>query len=51
MSVLRKVLLFTLSVPGKLFAFSKLPSAERTEIYRGWWNAAKEEGRHYWVRL
>lgn len=47
---LQKVLAFTVSVPGKLIAFARLPSAERKEIYKGWWNSAKEEGRHYWVR-
>ena len=44
------MLSFTVSVPGRVVSFSRLPSAQRSEIYKGWLNSAKEEARHYWVR-
>lgn len=47
----RTVLMFTLSVPGRLKDFAALTSAERRAVYAGWWAAIKKEGRHYWVRL
>lgn len=48
-SVSRTVLVFTISVPGRLKSFAALSSQERRDTYAGWWAAAKKEGRHYWV--
>mmetsp|Transcript_17598 Transcript_17598/g.52868 ORF Transcript_17598/g.52868 Transcript_17598/m.52868 type:complete len:846 (+) Transcript_17598:182-2719(+) len=45
----RTVLMFTLSVPGRLKDFAALTSAERRAVYAGWWAAIKKEGRHYWA--
>ena len=42
---------FTVSIPGKFAGVLKMSSAERGEMYRGWWATAKKEAYHYWVRL
>jgi len=48
--VMKKVGSFMVSVPGRVVSFTRLTSAERSDIYQGLWNSAKEEARHYWVR-
>ena len=40
---------FTLSIPGKLVGVVKMSSAERGEMYRGWWKTIKKESYHYYV--
>lgn len=45
------MLVFTISMPGRLKSFAALTSKERRAVYAGWWAAAKKEGRHYWVGL
>lgn len=40
---------FTASVPSRLAKFAALSSAERRDIYKGWWITIKKEAHHYWV--
>ena len=40
---------FVLSIPGRLVRFAALSSAERGQVYRGWWTTIKKEAYHYWV--
>ena len=44
-----KIASFVASVPGKFVGVLKMSSAERGEMYRGWWTAIKKEAYHYWV--
>ena len=45
------ILKFTISVPGRLRNFASLSSAERHEVYKGWWTVVKKEAHHYWVSM
>jgi hypothetical protein len=43
------VLRFILSIPSRLRGFAALTSAQRREVYKGWWLTIKKEANHYWV--
>lgn len=43
------VLRFILSIPSRLRGFAALTSAQRREVYKGWWVTIKKEAHHYWV--
>ena len=45
------ILKFAVSVPGRLRNFALLSSAERREVYKGWWAVVKKEAHHYWVSM
>ena len=44
------VVKITLSIPGRIVGVFRMSSAERGEMYRGWWTTIKKESYHYWVR-
>ena len=37
------------SIPGAVGRFIAMSSAERGQVYRGWWATIKKEAYHYWV--
>jgi len=45
------VLRFILSIPLRLRGFAALSSAQRRDVYKGWWVTIKKEAHHYWVRI
>ena len=46
-----KIVGFVASLPQKFLGVLKMTSAERGEMYKGWWTAIKKEAYHYWVRI
>lgn len=40
---------FILSLPGRLFRFAALPTAEKRELMSGIWSSVKKEAKHYWL--
>ena len=47
--VVVKVVGFITALPQKFLGVLKMTSAERGEMYRGWWTSIKKEAYHYWV--
>ena len=47
----KTVLLYTISIPGKIIKFYSLPRAERKATYSRWWGVVKSEAKHYWLGL
>lgn len=45
----RTVVMFTVSLPGKVASFIALPKEERQATYKRLWIATKKEANHYWV--
>ncbi len=43
------VVVYTGSIPGRIFRFYSLPRSERRQAYARWWGIVKTEAKHYWL--
>lgn len=45
------VLMYTVSIPGRVFRFYSMPKDDRRAAYSRWWGVVKTEAKHYWLGL
>lgn len=43
------VVVYTASIPGRVFRFYSQPRADRKKTYARWWGIVKSEAKHYWL--
>ena len=45
------VLMYTMSIPGRVFRFYSMPKDDRKAAYSRGWTVVKTEAKHYWLGL